>query len=357
MVAAISMSLATLSAAHGQPAASVPTAPTAPEPAMLGSAEDALEFLNGLYRPLSDAQVLDAERVVRAALAKNPDDARWPAALALLRRYSPDIADGEAMARRAVESAPGDARSWFALGVYLSTGGSKLPTTEQADRTRAAIGAIERALSIDPSHPGALEMAAEYYSTAPTSAGGSREKSIAMTDRMMAIETIRWRGAELRARVAMVARDWAGVDDWFGKAIGWAPDAGIERELRVQQALLYLNFKRDYEAAMRMALPYAEAGAPDGDRFSFIVGQAAYRMSDFDLARTHHQRVVDAGDPPPNVLLELADCQQRSGDLEGALASIDLYLARFPEHPRQLDAKMFRNRLRDLIAARTGTGE
>lgn len=357
MVAVASMSLATLTAAHGQPATAEPATPSPAEPAMLGSAEAVLEFLNGLYRPLTSAQVIDAERVVREAIAADPGDARWASAIALLRRYSQTITDAEAMARRAVEAAPGAAHSWFALGVFLSTGGSKLPTVEQADRTRAAIGAIERALSIDPAHPGALEMAAEYYTTAPTSAGGSRERAIAMTDRMMAIEAIRWRGAELRARVTMVARDWAGVDEWFTKAIGWATDSAIERDLRVQQALLYLNFKRDFEGALRLASPYAEAGAPDGDRFSFIVGQAAYRLSDFELARKHYLRVVDAGDPPPNVLLELADCQQRAGDLEGALSSIELYLTRFPDHPRQIDAKMFRNRLRDLLDARTGTSE
>jgi uncharacterized protein HemY len=119
----------------------------------------------------------------------------------------------------------------------------------------------------------------------------------------------------------------------------------------MQQALLYLNFKRDFEGALRLASPFAEAGAPDADRFSFIVGQAAYRLSDFELARTHLQRVVDAGDPPPNVLLELADCQQRAGDLAGALASIELYLERFPGHPKVVDAKMFRNRVRDLLEA------
>jgi len=296
------------------------------------------------------------EAMLRGAMEAHPEDARWPASIALLTRYKSGISDAEVLARRALQAAPQETYAWFALGVYLSTGGSRMPSAEQAERTRAAIGAVERVLAIDPEHPGALEMAAEYYTTAPPSAGGDRVRAADLTDRLMKLEAFRWRGAELRARICMVTKDWDGVDEWFGKGIEWAPDEATRRELRMQQALLYLNFRNDYERAIRLAEPYAEKGAPDADRFSFVIGQAAYRLGDCVLAIEHDTRVVEAGSPPPNTLRELAACQEQTGDLKGAIRTLELFITRFKGHPNEKDAIIDLNRIREAVKQGAPTG-
>jgi hypothetical protein len=197
-----------------------------------------------------------------------------------------------------------------------------------------------------------MEMAIEFYSSAPASAGGNRDKAIELCDRMMALEPIRWRGAELRARTCMVVKDWTGVDEWFAKGIAWATDPGVARELHRQHALLYVNFAKDYPRAIAIATPFAEPGAPDADRFSFVIGQAAYRMNDCELAMIHDRRVVDAGDPPPSVLMELADCQERTGDLAGAASTLELFATRFKGHAKEEQVLISLNRLRAALKSR-----
>ena len=332
-----------------------PPAAAESDASRLATPEAAFEFLTGLFRPLSQSEVERVEKMLRAAMASDPDDLRWPVAITLLSRYTPNISDAAPLARRVVETDPTSPNSWFALGVYLSTGGSSTPTMEQVERTKAAIKSIDNAINLDPTHVGALEMAAEYYTSAPAGAGGSRTRAIDLTDALMTIKPVRWRGAELRARICMVTQDWEGVDEWFARAIEWAPEREIERDLRMQQALLYVNFRHEFEGAKALALPYADDGSPDSDRFSFVVGQAAYRLGDCDLARTHYLRVIAAGDPPPNAMLELADCLQRAGELEAAVDMIDQFLQRFPGHPKERDVKLTRNTIQTLIAARAQT--
>ena len=332
-----------------------PPAAAEPEAPRLATPEAAYEFLTGLFRPLTQTEVERVERMLRDAMAAHPDDPRWPTAIVLLSRYTPNISDAAPLARRVVETNPTSPNSWFALGVYLSTGGSATPTMEQVERTKAAIKSIDNTINLDATHVGALEMAAEYHTSAPAGAGGSRTRAIELTDAMMAIKPVRWRGAELRARICMVTQDWEGVDEWFARGIEWAPDQTIERDLRMQQALLYLNFRREYEGALQLALPYADDGHVDADRFSFVVGQAAYRLGDCDLAITHYQRVLDAGNPPPNAMLELADCLQRGGQLEAAAEVIERFLERFPGHPKERDVKLTLNTIRTMIAAQART--
>lgn len=351
-VTAICLGISCPSIAFSQdaaPAASQPQATT------LDTPEAAYEFLTGLLRPFSQSEVKRVEKMLRAAMAADPDDMRWPTAITLLSRYSQNISDAAPLARRVVEIDPTSPNSWFALGVYLSTGGSSLPTEEQVERTKAAIRSIERTLILDPTHVGALEMVAEYHTSVPAGAGGSRTRAIELTDAMMAIPSVRWRGAELRARICMVTQDWEGVDLWFARGIEWAPDTTIERDLRMQQALLYINFRHEYEGALALALPYANDGQPDSDRFSFVVGQSAYRLGDCDLAVTHYQRVIAAGNPPPSAMLELAECLQRTGDLQAAVDTINAFLNRFPGHPKERDVKLTRNTLQSLIAAQAQT--
>lgn len=322
-----------------------PPAPTEASPSSaITTAEDAYEYLTGLRRPLSEAEAERVEALIRAARAENSADMRWPIALAILSR-SRTIADGESLTREAIQNAANSADAWYAFAVYLNSTGSSQPTMEQVERTRAAVKALENALVLEPAHAGALEMAVEYYATAPASAGGDREKAIMLSDRMMADEAIRWRGAELRALICMVGRDWDGFDRWSEQAILWATTPAAERDARMQQALIHLSFNQNYEKALALSEPFAQPGLPEADRFSFVVGQAAYRLGRYDLAAEHYRRVIEAGDPPPNALLDLSDCLRREGDLEGAIAMIDRFLERFPAHPRERDVRLTRSAL------------
>jgi len=331
-----------------------PTGAASSANATVSTPEEALAVLVTAARPITVAEATQAEAMFRAAMAADPKDMRWPAGIAMLTRYKDGITDGVALARHAVEADPTGANGWFGLGIALINDRAD-NTADKIQRSRAAIDAIERAIACDPSHPGALGMAAEYYISVPPSAGGNRDRAILLTDRMMTMESVRCRGAELRARMSLIDKDWAGVDEWYDKGIAWAPNPDVARELHRQHAVLYLTFAKDYHRAIELATPFATPGAPDAHRFSFIIGQAAYRLGDCDTAITQYQRVVDSGEPLPVVLTELADCQEKRGDIAGAIRSLELFATTFKGNPNEEQVLISLNRLKARANTQSGS--
>jgi tetratricopeptide (TPR) repeat protein len=152
---------------------------------------------------LAEGHYLRAEHPVRAAVARNPNDAHALIDLSILEWSFNHLDAAIGAAEKAVSAAPNSAEAHAhladALGskLIVSTGG----TMEKISLAHRFRKEIDRTLELDPNNIDSLEDLAQFYWHAPGLVGGDRNKARQTADKLFQLSP--FRGSRARADFAL----------------------------------------------------------------------------------------------------------------------------------------------------------
>ncbi|CAA9291373.1 MAG: hypothetical protein AVDCRST_MAG11-140 [uncultured Gemmatimonadaceae bacterium] len=243
---------------------------------------------------------------------------------------------------RAVQARPDHAEYHYWLGrAYVRQAAGGAPWT-RVRLARRAVGALERAISLDSTHDAAYGELIPAYAQLPAVAGGDRARADALLAQWLRVRPYTAGLARLRFDVA---RDRP--HDALAHAAALARTFPDSARPHAELAIAYQRASRFAEA--RPMVERALARWPDDPRLLFAVGRAAAETGE-QLARGDSalRRVLAAGPGVDdqlraNARYRLGRILERRGDRAGARAEYDSALALAPA---LRDARTARARVR-----------
>jgi tetratricopeptide (TPR) repeat protein len=297
-------------------------------------------------RLLDGGHYLRAEPLIRAALARNPNDAHALSNLSVVdwafNRLDTSIADAE----KAVAAAPGSAEAHSKLADAL---GAKLASSNAGTMTKISLAhrfrkEIDRTLELDANDIDALQDLARFYWHAPGMVGGDKSKAKQTADRLFPISP--YRGAATRA-------DFASDDSDINRRNSavraiWQTAVAARSESYDARAALAAAYLEETADANHLASAEAEAKralALDPTRISAytvlaLVYTSAGRWNDADaVLKQARERVPDDLTPRYRIAVAILAGNQNQ-QLQRAEQMLRDYLTQPPEgqQPSHADA-------------------
>lgn len=157
------------------------------------------------------------------ALKRNSKDASAHFYLGRLALIDNDVDAAAEHLERAVKLADNVADYHYWYGAAVAQQGSRASKVKMPFLARRTMGAVERAVALDPNHVDARDLLVDFYSMAPAIMGGGIDKAHAQASALAARNPMR--GHVARGRIAIAAKDGPTVERELNSAIDLAPDS------------------------------------------------------------------------------------------------------------------------------------
>lgn len=336
--ALLALSLFSGAAPANQPQRVSETAATATSETM--SAEQLADALLERDRGFLPDDMPGAERTLRAAMDREPREARWPLALGLLKMRDDKASDAKPLLAKATELAPdnADALNWHANALFATIDEAGL--LAKGRMAGQAKDMLERAVAIDPSYVDARIALVEFYRNAPGIAGGSTKKAKEHAEAMLAQPGGAFHGHRLLAQMAAKAKDWNEADRQFALAAKAAGDEDDALQITLARGYMVLNDKKDAAGALAILKQVYDARGVSADATTvYLYARALAETGDCSAAIPLFERVLELNPGARHTRFLLAECLAKSGDTPGAIARYEDFLERFPDDDNAGKAK------------------
>lgn len=281
-----------------------------------------------------------AEAALKAAMASDSSDARWPLALGILKMRDNKAADAKPFLEKATDLDPKnpDALNWHANALFATINEASL--LAKGRMAGQAKDMLERAVEIDPSYVDARIALVEFYRNAPGIAGGSKKKAKENAEAMLAYADGKMHAHRLLAQIAVQDDDWAEANRHFDAAAQAAGDEDARLQLLLARGYAILNDKKDAKAALPIVKEVFDARGDDADVSTvYMYARALSETGDCAGAIPLFKRVLTMNPEARNSRFLLAECLAKQGRAEEAKTQYEEFVKRFPKDDNASKAK------------------
>lgn len=296
------------------------------------SAEEVMEWLltRGLTR--TQAQVDVAGKILDAALEKEPSNARWLFGRALVLRTNGKRTEAREVMERAVKAEPENAAHQFWYGTMIFESINDAPTLKKMGLADTAMAALEKSLKLEPEQPMARYSMAQFYINAPGIAGGSFRKAREQARLMFAMKEGKgdFLGHLVLALTAAEDEEWKEMAKEFDLAEKAGGEGADPRASLLGHIDCLLKKKEDPKAALAVIERYAKVAETTDYRPHVLMGEAKRLMKDYAGAVGPFATAVEMNGKSKMGVWGLAECREKTGDVEGAIAEYRRYAELWP---------------------------
>lgn len=287
-----------------------------------------------------------AESALKAAMASDSRNARWPLALGILKMRDNKAADAKPWLEKATDLDPKnpDALNWHANALFSTINeASFLAKGRMAGQAKDM---LERAVEIDPSYVDARIALVEFYRNAPGIAGGSKKKARENAEAMLSYPDGKMHGHRLLAQIAVQNDDWAEANRHFEAAAQAAGDEDGRLQLMLARGYAILNDKKDAKSALPILKEVYDARGDNADVSTvYMYARALAETGDCAGAIPLFERTLTMNPDARNTRFLFAECLAKQGQRSEAIAQYEEFLKRFPKDD---NANKARKAIREL---------
>lgn len=286
---------------------------------------------------MSPAQVVAATKAINDAESTHRAEVSWQLGHALVLRSGGARKEARACLEKIIVAQPAvaDHQFWYATVCFETIDAAGM--FEQMGLANKGKAAYEEALRLDPTHVGARIGLFQFYSSAPTIAGGSTTKAKALCDELLALPEGKgeYFGNVFLAQLAAKSEDWAEMGRRYTLAeTARGEGAGAVNAIR-SHARSLLNAKKDPDAALAMIERAIPLTPSDDAQTWFIAGQVHQKLKHMDAAAEAFGKAVEINPTgAPNSLYGLAECLEATGKFKDAAKRYADFAALFPKDER-----------------------
>ncbi len=331
----------------GAPAAQ-PTAPL--DLSTPGGLFDALTS-DGDAPSLTGDQLQSARDTLARAADREPSEARWLTALAILSLRSGDPQKAVELAEKAARLAPDNPRVQFWHGSAVFENMSNLGMFSKMSAAGTGRDAFEKAVKLDPAYIAPRMGLVKFYTEAPGIAGGSMKKA---RQHAQAVVELGGRGTVLGhialAQIAAKDEDWAEAERQY-RAAAEQPAATPQARSQslVALALMKLKQRSDPQGALAVADEARAFNAPNDTGPDFVAGQAHQALKHWTDAIEKFRAVLQLNAKAVNTRFFLAECLAENADPAGAATMYQQFIDLAPKDPRADEAASRIKKLRSKL--------
>jgi tetratricopeptide (TPR) repeat protein len=300
----------------------------------------------------SDSERDQAQALIDAAAAREPNAAKWKFAQGMLLRQK-----GERIAARdAVEAAVklepknADYQSWYGTTIFESI--NEVGFLSKMSWAGAGRDAYLEALRLNPNHVVTLFALVQYYVNAPGIAGGSYAKATEHANALLAVPDGRgaFFGHMALASIAGSKEEWAEMSRQYTLAETAGGEGANPSQAMTAHAFMLLDKVKDPEAAL-VVIERAEQANTDPKNVTplYFKGLARQALKQFDTAVEAYAAVLAVNPDARNTRYNIAVCYETLGKLDLAITHYDEFFRRFPDDDRASEAKASAKRLRKKL--------
>ncbi len=286
---------------------------------------------------MSPAQSVAATKAINDAETAHRAEVSWQLGHALVLRSAGAKQDARACIEKVIAAEPAVADHQFWYGTLCFETIDTAGMFEQMGLANKGKAAYDEALRLDPTHVSARIGLFQFYSGAPTIAGGSTTKAKALCDELLALADGKgeYFGQVFLAQLAAKSEDWAEMARRYTLAeTARGEGAGALNAIRAHARSL-LNAKKDPDAALAMIERALPLNASDDAQTWFIAGQVHQKLKHMDAAAEAFGKAVEINPTgAPNSLYGLAECLEATGKFKDAAKRYADFAALFPKDER-----------------------
>jgi len=347
---------ALLALAPAGPALAQGAAPaSAPSVAQLTTPDAIFAALTDETNPMSLTAEQRAEmlKVLDAASAANPKDARWVCGRAILVGRNGDKEKAVGLAEQAVKLDPRSSKAQCCYGTALFENINNVGMFSKMGYASDGRDAYLKAVELDPKYVTPHIGLVQFYANAPGIAGGSMKKARQHAEAVVAIGG--WATTTGHSMLAMLAakdEDWDEASKQHRLAADSAATPKDKARALVGLGLMLVRERNDAQGALKIAEEVRTlVGPPDDSSADFVAGLAHQKLNQPELAVPLFRSVIQKNPDAVNSRYSLAQCLEKT-DAVAAATAYEEFAAKFPNDPRAGDAASRAKKLRK--AAKSG---
>lgn len=290
-------------------------------------------------KPVTKDEVDRYTPVIEAAAEKDPNDARWQFAKAMLTRWRGQQKDAKAALKRVVEMEPSNADYHFWYGTLIFETINDAGMLAKAGLANDGKGEFEKAIGIDPDHVEARYGLAQFYLRAPGIAGGSTKKAKQQAEALLGIERgVIW-GEIVLAQIATDDEEWEDVSAHYEKALAAAKTTDEKVMILGTHAYTLLKEKEDPKAAMEVAKRLDGVAPAEDPTAAWVMGEAHAGLKEYPQAIESYLIVLKKRPDSRSSRFALAQSYEANGEYAKAIEQYQIFVDKFPTDDRADDAK------------------
>lgn len=322
---------------------------SAPEAAQLTTPESIFAALTDETNPTSFTaeQQADLLRVLDAASASNPKDARWVCGRAILVGRGGEKEKAVELAEQAVKLDPKCAKAQCCYGTALFENINNVGMFSKMGYATDGRDAYLKAVELDPKYVSPHIGLVQFYANAPGIAGGSMKKARQHAEAVVAIGgSATTAGHSMLAMLAAKDEDWAEAAKQHRRAADSAATPKDKARALVGLGLMLVRERNDAQGALKIADEVRTlVGPPDDSSADFVAGLAHQILNQPALAVPLFRAVIEKNPDAVNSRFALAECLEKT-DAVAAASAYEEFAAKFPKDPRAGDATSKAKKLR-----------
>ena len=302
-------------------------------------------------------QVAVARKVLEAQAAREPKAPKWAYALAHVAHLEAEQATGKTAEKkreeahdrfeRAAELQPGhaDGQVWLA-----SSGFDRIDDVNMLSKMSLASQgrkAFEKAIALDPNQVGARVGLAEFFSQAPSIAGGDPAKAKELGNQLLALPGKRgeFQGHMVLAKIAAQESNWAEMSRHYVAAETAQGEGAHALGAMQSHAGMLLGKANNPRAALPVMERYVKAAPGDDLTAWFFDGEVKRQTGKCAEAVLRYEQVIAKVDGARGSRWGAAVCHEQLGHKDVARKHYGEFSRRFPDDPRTKDARTALERL------------
>ncbi len=313
------------------------------------AAERLLASTDGVSLALPKEELDTLGSAIERDLRTNPNDARLQLAMAIIEQTRDNHKAARDHAEKATTLEPKNAEAHYWLGNVVFGGINDAGMLDKMSLASKGRKAYETAVELDPNHVGARYGLAQFYLGAPGIAGGSEKKAKENADALLTIEGGAFFGNMLQAQIASSDKKWDDVVKFYAAAENAAADDGERSWALRSWSWTLIDQKGDPQAAMPLVDRWQTIAEADDPTPPFVRGRALLDLGKPAEAAAEYRKVLAIRPDSANASFALADCLEKAGQQEDALAQYEAFLAKHGDDKRVGDAKKAIKRLKKAL--------
>lgn len=297
--------------------------------------------------PIEEPQLRAALAVVESAAEAEPKQARWAVARSIIVGRLGEKERAVEIAEAAVKLAPEDARAQFAYGAALFDNINNVGMFSKMGVASDGSDAFLKAARLDPSYISPKIGLIQFYSNAPSIAGGSMKKAREQAEAIVAIGGRAVTSGHIAlAQLAAKDEQWPDAEKHFRLAADGATDDRSKYQTFGALAQMLVRQRNDAPGALKIVEQMRPLGAATDTTADFIAGQAHQKLGDHPQAIACFRAVLARNSKAVNTRYMLGQSLAATGDTAGAIAVYEELLQIAPTDSRADDVRALIKKLR-----------
>lgn len=331
-------------------------------PALADDSATGLETPQAIFETLADqsvemdeAQIDQADAVIKRAVKASPKDARLVMSQSMILNRRGDTDKAYDVAKKAIKLDPNDAMLQYLFGNAAFAHINNVSFINKGAVAGKGKSAYERAVELDPSLIEAQMGLASFYTFAPGIAGGSVSKAREIAKSIEQYEGGPAAAASMRMLIESKEKNWDAFEAAAQDAILLAEDDEGQQEVRMQTAMILIFQAEKHREAMETINEIKAAAQASGEEFrsgtvSYFEGVCLRETGDLNGAIACFERTLAVNADAQNTRYSLAECYEEKDNYALAAKHYQEFANRFKKDDRAKGAKKKAKKLRKKAA-------